>query len=286
MDWAIISNVIFDSLKDSAWLFLFLLLTYILLEYIEHKNGSKSLNLIGKSGKLGAAIGAVSGIVPQCGFAAAAANFYAARAISVGTLLAVFLTTSDEMLPIMVSNAVEPMIIIKILGIKLVLGMTIGILCDVVLNSKPQTVNIEPLCEDAACHCAGEGIFKPALFHAIKITVFVMLVTFALNAVIAVWGEHCLSEMVLNRPIAGVAAAGLIGLVPNCSASVIITQLWLEGAINFGAMLAGLLSGAGAGLLVLFKVNKNRKENFKIVAILYFSAVATGGLINILQINL
>ncbi|MDO4184711.1 MAG: putative manganese transporter [Rhodospirillales bacterium] len=286
MNWSILGNIIVDSLKDSIMLFPFLLVTYILLEYWEHKNSGKSLDLIGKSGRLGAVIGGICGIIPQCGFAAAAANFYAARAISVGTLVAVFLTTSDEMLPIMISNAVEPIIIFKILGIKLILGVMIGMLCDAIWVQKNDTVNVEPLCEDADCHCAGEGILRPALFHAVKIMLFVLLVTLVLNTIMAVWGEQCLSELVLNRPVVGVIVSGLVGLVPNCSASVIITQLWLSGAMNFGAMLAGLLAGAGAGLLVLFKVNKNKKENFKIIAILYFSAVIAGILVNILQINL
>lgn len=286
MDWSIIGTVVKDSLKDSAGLFPFLLLTYILLEYIEHKDGGKSLNLIGKSGRLGPLFGALSGIVPQCGFAAAAANFYAAKAISIGTLLAVFLATSDEMLPIMVSSAVAPMIIVKILVIKLFFGVSIGILCDAILLKKAQSVDIEPLCEDADCHCAGEGILRPALFHAVKITLFVLLITLGLNAFMAIWGEHYLSEMMLNSPFVGVVVSGLVGLVPNCSASVVITQLWLSGAISLGAMMAGLLAGAGAGLLVLFRINKNKKENLKIVAILYFSAIVAGFLVNILQINL
>ena len=281
-----IIGILIDSLKDSAVLFPFLLLTYIMLEYIESKSQNKSLNLIGNAGRLGPIFGAISGIVPQCGFAAAAANFYAARAISIGTLLAVFLATSDEMLPIMISNAVSPAVIMKVLGIKLILGMSIGIVCDVLLVKKTETVNVEPLCEDADCHCAGEGILRPALFHAVKITFFVLLVTLVLNAAMAIWGEHYLSEMMLNSPIAGAFVSGLVGLIPNCSASVVITQLWIDGAMGFGAMMSGLLVGAGAGLLVLFKVNKDKVENFKIVAILYVVAVVTGILIDVLQISL
>ncbi len=286
MDWVMIGSILADSLKDSVALFPFLLITYILLEYMEHKDSGRSLNLIGKAGRLGPVFGAVGGIVPQCGFAAAAANFYAAKAISVGTLLAVFFSTSDEMVPIMISNAVSPVIVAKILGIKLLLGIGIGLLCDALLLKKTQVLDIEPLCEDADCHCAGEGIFKPALFHAAKITFFVFLVTIGLNAIMTILGEHYLKEIMSNRPLVSVVVSGLVGLVPNCSASVIITQLWLNEAISLGAMLSGLLAGAGAGLLVLFRVNKNKKENFKIVAILYFSAVATGFLVNILQINL
>lgn len=286
MTWALVADIIIDSLRDSISLFPFLLVTYIVLEYMEQKSEGKSLDLISRAGRLGPVFGAISGIVPQCGFAAAAANFYAAKAISIGTLIAVFLATSDEMLPVMISNAIKPIIIVRILGIKLLLGVAIGIFCDVVLHQKTQSVNVEPLCEDADCHCAGEGILKPALFHSIKITFFVLLVTLGLNAIMVVWGERHLGEMVLNRPIIGVLASGLLGLVPNCSASVVITQLWVGGAMSFGAMMAGLLSGAGAGLLVLFKINKNKKENFKIVAILYSVAVVIGIIINILQISL
>ena len=286
MNWTVIAEIIVDSFNDSISLLPFLWLTYIMLEYMEQKSGGKSLDLISRAGRLGPVLGAISGIVPQCGFAAAAANFYAARVISVGTLLAVFLATSDEMLPIMISNAVGLTVILKVLGIKLILGVCIGIVCDVLSAQKAEPVNIEPLCEDADCHCAGHGIVRPALYHAVKIILFVLLVTLALNTIMAIWGERHLREIMLNSHIAGAFISGLIGLVPNCSASVVITQLWIGGAMSFGAMMSGLLAGTGAGLLVLFKVNKAKIENLKIVVILYIVAVISGILIDVLQINL
>ena len=285
-DWHKFWEIIEDSVIDSLELFPFLLVTYLLLEYFEHRSSKKSLNLIGKAGKSGPIAGALVGLIPQCGFAAVAANFYAARAISVGTLTAVFVATSDEMLPILISNAVAPQTILKILGLKLLFGIVIGLGLDAVWRRQAQAVNVEPLCEKEDCHCAGSGIVKPALYHSIKITLFVLIVTLFLNILLAYFGERFWHNIVFNRPIIGPMLAGIIGLIPNCSASVAITQLWIEGAINSGALIAGLSAGGGVGLLVLFRVNPDRKENIKIAIILYISAVLSGMLTEFLSVNL
>lgn len=286
METAAIIDIITDAAADSAVLFPFLLLTYLLLEYLERRTDGKSLNLVGKAGRWGPVAGGIAGLIPQCGLAAAAANLYAARAISVGALLAVFLTTSDEMLPIMISNAVAPEVVVKILGIKLLCGICIGLACDAALRQKALPVDVEPLCEQEDCHCEEEGILRPAMYHAVKITLFVLVFTLALNAALELWSEKFLNDIVFNRPLFGPPAAALLGMIPNCSASVAVTQLWIDGGMSNGALISGLLSGAGVGLLVLFRVNRKRRENLKIVGILYLSASVVGILVEFLQINL
>lgn len=286
MDAEIVKEIIADSLADALSLFPFLLMTYLALEYIERRAGNRPLNLIGNAGKWGPLIGGLAGIVPQCGFAAAAANFFAARAISVGTLLAVFLTTSDEMLPILISNAVPVAVILKILALKLLVGIGAGLAVDALLRKKAEPVDVEPLCEREDCHCDGGGILRPALYHTVKITLFVLVITLGLNALIAAAGRDFLFRAGFDRPFAGPFVAALVGLIPNCSASVAVTQLWTDGIIGFGSLMAGVSAGGGVGLLVLFRVNGSRRQNVLITASLYGIAVLVGILIEILQINL
>lgn len=282
----VVKEILLDGLLDSLNLFPFLLLTYIALEYIEQRAGEKPLNLISNAGKWGPVIGGLSGIVPQCGFAAAAANFFAAKAISVGTLLAVFLTTSDEMLPILISNAVPAAIIMKILGIKLCIGIAAGLVVDMALHKNAEAVDMEPLCEQEDCHCDGGGILKPAMYHAVKITLFVLVITLVLNAVIFLCGDDFFRHVGFNRPLLGPVVAAAVGLIPNCSASVAVTQLWVDEVISLGSLISGVLAGGGVGLLVLFRVNRNRRQNIKIAAVLYGIAVMAGFLIEFLQIKL
>ena len=268
-----------DALIESLKLFPFLLATYLALEYLEEKAGDKTVNLIRRSGRAGPLIGALCGLFPQCGLAAAASNFYAARVISAGTLMAVYLSTSDEMLPILISNAAPAPLIAKILLIKVAAGLFF------VRRSallRPRNVDVETLCRNEDCKCGeGGGIWLSALRHSVKITLFVLVVGFLFNLAMTMIGAAPFVRF-LSHPLAGPAAAGLIGLVPNCSASVIVTQLYLEGAIGFGAMTAGVLVGAGVGLLVLYRVNPRLKENLLLTAILYSAGVLTGSLIDFL----
>lgn len=281
-----IKEIIIDSLLDCVTLFPFLLATYLLLEFIEQKSTDKSLNLIRNTGRLGPVFGGLVGLIPQCGFAAAASNFYAARAISTGTLLAVFLTTSDEMLPILISNAVSPTVIVKLLLIKLVIGIGVGILYDLCQRQQGSVVDVEALCEQDDCHCESGSILRSAMYHAVKITAFILLVTLGLNTVMFLLGHQFLHDAVFEYGFLGPIIAALVGMLPNCTASVALTQLWIEGAINTGSLLAGLLSGGGVGLLVLFRVNPYHCESWKIAGVLYVVAVFFGILAEFLQINL
>lgn len=278
-----ILDALLDTLLDSVKLLPFLFLTYLLMEYVEHKMGAKAQGLLKSSGKTGPLWGAVLGMMPQCGFSAAASSLYAGRIITMGTLIAIFLSTSDEMLPVLISEAVPYQLILKILLIKVIIGMVAGFIIDFVCSrrnkGKKIEIDVHHFCEHGHCHC-GKGILKPALNHTIKIFVFILLISAVLNIAIGLMGTEVLAEFVLNKPVIGELLAGLIGLIPNCAASVVITQLYLDGVLQIGTMMAGLLVGAGVGLLVLFRVNDNKKENIKIVGLLYGIGVVAGIIIN------
>ena len=277
-------DVIKDTLFDAVKLLPFLFLAYLLMEYLEHKTGDKTKKIVQSSGKLGPLLGGILGIFPQCGFSAAAANLYAGRIITMGTLIAVFLSTSDEMLPILISEAAPIGLILKILAIKLVIGVIAGFLIDTihsitVKKSKQQAKQTEEaighICEHDHCDCE-HGIFKSALKHTINILVFIIIITFVINTLIHFIGEDNIANAIASVPFMGILVSSLCGLIPNCAGSVIITELYLSNLISFGSMIAGLLVGSGIGILVLFKSNKHVKENIKITTILYLIGVVCG----------
>lgn len=293
--WSLICEVALDALIDSVKLLPFLFVTYLAMEYLEHKTSDKSNQLVERSGKIGPLYGSLLGIVPQCGFSAAATNLYACRVITLGTLIAIYLSTSDEMLPILISEKVSILLILKILFVKVVIGMIAGFAIDFIhqkflrfthMKDPHHLPDIHHMCEHEHCHCDEKGIFPSALKHTVEIFVYILVISFLLNLVIAYIGEDTLSSFILNRPVIGELAAGLIGLIPNCAASVVITQLYLEGLLSAGPMMAGLLVSAGVGLLVLFKVNDHPRENLKILGLLYAIGVVSGLLIELFGITL
>lgn len=281
-------RIILDTLLDSVKLLPFLFLTYLAMEYLEHKAGERIQSAIRKSGKCGPAIGSILGAFPQCGFSAAASNLYAGRIITLGTLISIYLSTSDEMLPILISENAGISMILKVLGTKIAIGMIAGFLIDTVINrffiKKGRKPEIEHLCEQHNCHCE-KGIMKSALHHTLEIFFYLLFISFILNILIAIIGEDFLANLVLNRLIVGEALAGIVGLLPNCAASVIITQLYLKGILGAGAMMSGLLVGAGVGILVLLRVNDRPKENAGIILLLYVIGVAAGIFVELLGIT-
>ena len=279
-----IVDIIADSFIDSIKLLPFLFITYLMMEYLEHKAGDKMQAAIRSAGKGGPVIGGILGIFPQCGFSAAASNLYAGKIITVGTLMAVLLSTSDEMLPIMISENVGLRMIVKVLAVKVVVAIIAGFLIDCISRKAERKMQIGHLCEQHHCHCE-KGIWKSALHHTVEIFIYILLVSLVLNLLIAWVGEDVLGSLILNRPVVGAMIAGIVGLIPNCAASVIITQLYLGGVLSAGAMIAGLLSGTGVGLLVLFRVNDNRKENLRLIGLLYVVGVIAGIAVEILGIT-
>lgn len=281
-------DILLDAMIDSIKLVPFLFVTYLIMEYIEHKTKDKTKDAIKKSGKYGPFIGSVLGVFPQCGFSVSATNLYAARVITLGTLIAVYLSTSDEMLPIFLSEAVPITTILTILGIKFVVGMIAGFCIDFVMRLKhkdEEEEKIIDLCEKEHCHCE-HGIVKSAFKHTLNIFVFILLVTIIINLGIHLIGEEQISGFLQNQPILGPVIAGIIGLIPNCAASVILTQMYLENVISLATVISGLLVGAGVGLAVLFKMNKGIKENIKIVGLLYSIGVIVGIMIELIGINI
>ena len=296
-------EIIEDTLIDAIKLLPFLFITYLIMEYIEHKMGHKTKKAIKKSGKWGPIIGSILGVFPQCGFSVSATNLYAGRVITLGTLIAVYLSTSDEMLPIFISEAVSPIIILKILGIKLIIGMIAGTIIDLlvhiiknkIIKNKKIEITVEEendedeighMCEEDHCHCNESGILKSAIHHTLSILVFIIIITFIINTVVHFVGEETIASWILNKPVIGPIIASLIGLIPNCAASVIITNMYLENVISLGSMISGLLTGAGVGLAVLLKTNNKIKENIGIITLLYAIGVISGIIIDLIVIAL
>ena len=273
-----ILEILQDTAIDTIKLIPFLFITYLIMEYIEHKTSNKLRDTIKKSGKFGPLLGAVVGIFPQCGFSVSATNLYAGRVITIGTLIAVYITTSDEMLPILLTEAVPITTILTILGIKLVLGIIAGFIVDFIfklVKKEHQEQDLEELCEHEHCHCE-EGIVSSATKHTLNITIFIFVITLILNGIITYIGEDTIAHFISKNVILGPIIAGLIGLVPNCASSVILTELFISNVISMPVLISGVAVNAGVGLLVLFKTNKNIKENVSIIGILYAIGVISG----------
>lgn len=284
--WELLLDCLLDSLKDCALMLPILFLAYLLMEFIEQRAGEKLNRVVAKVGVAGPALGGLLGAVPQCGFSGAIAGFYAAGIVTLGTLMSVFLSTSDEMLPILISSRIAPGEIVKILLFKVIGGIIAGFIIDGVLRLvKRQKVtdseHIHDFCEQEHCECE-ENIWISALKHTAKVIVLIFIVTFVINFIFEKWGADFFRGIITNIPVLGEALMALIGLIPNCSASVLITELYVEGVVSAGQLIAGLMANAGVGLLVLFRLNKKLKENLMIVVLLYLCAVILGVLTSLI----
>lgn len=274
-------SCLLDSLIDTVKLLPFLFITYIIIEYIEHRASVKTIGYMIKADNLGPLLGGILGVIPQCGFSAAGSNLYAGRVITMGTLLSIYLSTSDEMLPIMISERAPLTLILKILGLKVLIGVVAGFIVDGVMHMLKQPTKIqyriEHMCEHEHCGCnEGNNIFVSALIHTLQITAFILIISFILNLGIEAIGSQRISQFLSDKEYLSVFLSGIVGLIPNCAASVIITELYLEGMLSFGAMMTGLLVGAGVGILVLFRANDDAKDSLKVVCILYLVGALTG----------
>ncbi len=278
-------HIIEHSITDTLPMIPFLFLSYLLMEWMEHKASDKMTRTIQKSGKAGPLLGGLLGILPQCGFSASMTSLYAGRVVSLGTLLAVFLSTSDEMLPILISESVGTGEILKILGIKVGIAVFAGFLIDWIVRRKEIHLEhhhkIHSLCEHEHCRCE-EGVLRSAIRHTLQITLFVYLVNLVMSLVVELIGEDAIKSLIFNKPILGEVLAGFVGLIPNCASSVVITELYLQDVLGFGPMMSGLLVGSGVGVLVLFRVNKRLSENLRIVVLLYAIGVLSGILLGLI----
>ena len=277
-------DIIVDTIIDVLKLIPFLFVAFLLIEVLEHKLTSKNKNIITKSKKFGPVIGSLLGIIPQCGFSVMGTNLYITRIITLGTLISIYLSTSDEMLIIMISEKVEISLILKILLIKIFFGIIYGLIIDKIINKnkKDKETNYE-LCDEEHCDC-NHSILLSAIKHTLHITLFIFIITLIINTIFTLLGDNYLSKILLNNSILSPFITSLIGLIPNCAASVILTELYLNSTISLGALIGGLLTSSGSSLLVLIKNNKNKKENLSIILLLYALGVLSGIIIELISL--
>ena len=280
-----ILHILWHSIVESAMLIPFLFITYLLMEYLEHHSSDLSKRVLKHSGQFGSLIGASLGLIPQCGFSSAAAGLYSARVISLGTMIAVFLSTSDEMIPIFI-NKLSIGLIAKILIVKFLIALAVGIFTDLTLKiiykklSLKQESRIEEFCEREDCHCH-TSVFKPAVIHTLKVGSFVLIITLTLNALIHIVGENSIGSFVVSNPVLANFLSTLVGIIPNCASSVVISKLFADGYLSAGAMMSGLLINSGVAIAVLFRTNRPRKHNIYIALFLFFVSLAMGILIDL-----
>lgn len=314
----VIIDALIDSLKDTLELVPFLFLTYLAMEALEHGMAGRTEDIIRKADKSGPIVGALLGALPQCGFSAMAGTLYAGGVVTVGTLVAVILSTSDEMIPVFIAHQEPVSRLLSIVGVKVVVGMAVGLVLDAVLRLTHRSgdghAHIHELCDRAHCHCNDElgesdaahdaaassdgvaghhhphahnaawGIVRSAAIHTVEVTFFIFLVTLAFGLVFSLVGQNAIGEFLGVHPVRATFLAALIGLIPNCGASVVIAELYLDGSLAAGPMLAGLLVSGGMGLLVLFRTNPNMRKNVTVTLFVYAVGVAVGLLANALGI--
>lgn len=265
-----------DSLKTVPLLFL----VYLLIEYLEHKNNNFVHHMFAGTKKLGPLIGAGFGSVPQCGFSVIAAELFSRGAITLGTLLAIFIATSDEAIPLILSHPDKIGELLTIIAIKFVIAFIIGFGVDFVYKKKNDYTDVchgEHHHFHGNCEDCGGGVVRSAVIHSVKIFLFLFLV----NVILGYAAESIapFMEYISDKPVIQSIFASLFGIIPNCAASVVLTELYLEGRLAVSSLIGGLCTGAGVGLLVLFKMNKNLRQNIIITAIIYVVGVVVGSVL-------
>ena len=279
-------DILMDSLLDTVKLLPYLLITFIILELIEHKLSKKSELILMRNKKYGPVVGSLLGAIPQCGFGVMAANLFSIKAITIGTIIAVFLSTSDEMLPIMISEQASVMVVLKIIGFKILIGILIGIIVDMFYKNKKELPknNINHMCHDEHCSCESEGIIISSIKHTLKIGLFILGANIIIGLIINTFGEDKITNILTHKNVISYFLASLVGLIPNCASSVIMTKLYLSNIISTGLLLSGLLTGSGLGILLLFKTNKNIKENIFILLTVYITGVIVGLVVDLVTL--
>ena len=277
-----------DVLIDGARMIPFLLFAFLLIELVEKYTGEKRDRILMKGNKAGPIIGALFGCIPQCGFSVVAANLYAERLVSVGTLLAVFMSTSDEAIIVMFGYPKSGGKILTILGLKVVIAIVVGYLVDLFCKSKRFSVKQESVWEERGCSCCGghDGILKAVVSHSLKTLLYIMLFSMVLNVVIEGIGIERIQEILMNDSPFQIILSASVGLIPNCASSILITELYMKGVLALPAVMAGLLASGGMGLIVLWKNNRDKKENLKITAMLYIGSIVIGVILQILFIGM
>lgn len=283
-------DIITETLIDSIKILPFLFLSYLLIEYIEHKSSHKLEKALSASGKYSKVVGSILGIIPQCGFSAVAANLFSSRVITIGTLVAVFLATSDEAIPILLTYPEKSKDLIMILVIKFIIAVVAGTIIDAILNLKKNKeakfdndemhTHMHDICKDCDCD---HGLLKSSIKHTLSIFLFLLVITFIINIAVELIGDENFSKIILSGSILQPFVASIIGLIPNCAASVLLSKLYVDGALSLGSIIAGLSTGAGVGGIILFKTNKNLKENLSILGLVYLIGAFCGIFIDLIM---
>lgn len=302
--WTNFVDALLDALKDSAMILPFMFAAFVVIGLIERGAGKRMVSVILAADKIGPLPGALLGVVPSCGFSAAASNLYGAGLITTGTLLAVYLSTSDEMLAVMISSpseAATPLFIMKVLGVKVLSGIVCGFAADGAVRlvyairrrsaekaqnsddgADEEEYNAEECCCTDGCCAAKGNLFLSALKRTLRTLAFIFAISLVLGVLFAYVDKAAVGEFMRRLPVLGCVISALLGLIPNCAVSVALTELYLEGVISVQMMLCGLMTGAGSGLLVLFHSNKNIKENAVFILLLFVSGLCMGSLAGVL----
>ena len=273
-------DIILDALLDSLKMLPFLFGAYFLMEWLEHSSGERMEKALAGARRLGPVTGALLGCIPQCGFSVAAANLYAGRVITLGTLAAVFLSTSDEAVPLLLGAPEQAGVLLPLLGFKVALGALAGMVIDWALRGRlAPKEGIHDLCEN--CGCEEGNVLSSTLRHTGSIFLFILAVNLLLGWGVTVLGEERLSALLLSQSLLQPLAAALLGLIPNCAASVLLTRLYLAGTVSFGSLAAGLSAASGVGLMVLFRANPRPRENLAIAALIWAIGAGAGVLLQL-----
>ena len=292
---------LWHTLLETLPLIPFLYLTYLAMEALERYAGDRAQHVIRRAGHAGPALGGALGVIPQCGFSASGASLFAARVITPGTLIALFLSTSDEMLPVMLSSAVPPVRIAKLLAVKLVIAIVVGFALDAILllvrhhahhgaphdhdHCHSDDMQPQELCRSGHCHCDELPVWRSALRHTISTTIVIYVVSLALHELMHHGGEALIERAATLPPLLSCLVTSLVGLIPSCASSVALTELHLSGGLSVGALLAGLLTGAGAGTIVLVRTNRPIKQTIALLALLIAVGVAAGTVIDLTPLS-
>lgn len=280
----ILLDTITHTIEETIKLVPFLFVAFLIIEFIEHKLSKKNEKVLKKSGKFGPLLGGLLGLIPQCGFSVLATNLYITRIISLGSLISIYLATSDEMLIILIADKAPLSLILTILGLKFIIGIICGYIIDLIYRKKENHHHIHELCDQDDCHCEHENIYYSAFKHTLKTTIFILISLFIINLIFHNFGEAYLSKLLLKNNFISPFISSIIALIPSCASSVIITELFLLEQISFGTLISGLLTNSGIAIMLLFKSNKHLKENLIILLMIYSIGVISGILINILNI--
>ena len=277
-------DILLDSVLDLVKVLPFLFGAFLLIEFLEHKAMDKVVYKLQHVGIFGPLAGALIGIVPQCGFSVTAADFYGGRLITIGTVTAVFLSTSDEALLIMMSEPSAMPYLVKLIACKVVIAFVFGMLMDFIARIVRRRIVIEEpfteLCQDCHCH-ENHSIVRAALNHTLKVAGFLLVINLILGTIMTLAGETVIARLFLTDSVFQPMLTALIGFIPNCAASVLITQLFIDGTLSFGSAVSGLCTGAGLGLIVLWRTNHRVRENLLIMAYIYVVSVLSGMVLNI-----